>query len=513
MRYKMDEEKIFKYNSLSAAEKKELLAFYKQLKMPEENQSKNFSKLLAKQFLELKTKYKNSFDKNPAVVFVLFKTIQFMTLEDFKSIFPAQRAVLEQNIYDYSTEIFKSQTNDDAVENFAKSFVAQAFTEKSIRNNSSKKYEKDLLLLQQLFFFLLWDIAKRQSTYDEKLFIAALNKKWYSNETLSEILNVIARKSCFNTKQILHLADFRTLQGIHFQQNESILQLLYNFTRPDFSLKSGIVSELNFVREQQKAILPVWPNTKKENYSQAEADGEIQKVKENLKILSRIDFGFSDAEFEQCFMLNSENKKRTFKRPIKCKCFRESEMEWKRLSRKEGKIIAYNNDAVFLEKALGEKYLYLERNIITHYGDSLAIFILFTKDFNKEKHVPQELMLNTFYYAKKYLERFKNIQVSQDLLKILNYFFTKATSKLPLTDENRWDQVFAANGKLLIKSGDIKKTNLFNILTPTELSYFKRFMGFLYCSENVTRDFITSNKTRIMVYLIYLSLELSKRDK
>ncbi|MCR5764748.1 MAG: hypothetical protein K6G09_02100, partial [Treponema sp.] len=412
-------------------------------------------------------------------------------------------------------EIFKSKSNDQAVENFAKSFVSQAFKTKSFNKEKSKNYSKDIELLQQLFFFLLWSIAKQLPGYDESFFCDALSKDWASKETLSEILNMLARECCFNSNEKIQFPDFCTLKGIHFEQNESVLRLLHNFARSDINIKEGIINELNFVREQQISILPVWPNINKEDYSQSEAKTEIGRVQQNLEILNKLDSGFSDSEFKQGFMINTEDKKRTFRRPIKCKCFKESELVWKTLHQKGSKIIAYNEDKVFLKCSLKEKFLYLERNVITHVGENSGVYILFDKLYKKEKHLPQKLMLYSFYYAKKYLEEFKNETVAQDLLTILNYFFKKSVSQLGLTAKGNllWTKIFDKDGDLRIMDSEIGKTNIFNILSETEYLYFKRFMGFLFCSENVTEDYITRNKTRIMVYLIYLSLELSKLDK
>ena len=43
--------------------------------------------------------------------------------------------MVEQNIFDYSTQIFKAKTNESAVENFAKSFVSEAFKKNVIQKN------------------------------------------------------------------------------------------------------------------------------------------------------------------------------------------------------------------------------------------------------------------------------------------------------------------------------------------------------------------------------------------
>ncbi len=527
----MKEELLLEYSKgLLEEEKKELLALTKFLTEDKTDKNlfynflrnkkvegKNLQQCLVNKFLELKKKYKNAFGKNPFLVFILYKMIRFLSLEDLKKIFPAEKAVVEQNIFDYSTQIFKAKTNDDAVENFAKIFVSQAFKKKSIQKNKPSNYEEDLRLLQKIFFFFLWDQALLLSSYKENLFTQVLEKQWYSNESLSRIMDQLAMKCCFNSKEKIRLPDFVELKGIHFEQNESILRLLYNFTRPDSAIMEGILSELNFVRAQQIAIIPIWPNTNKKNYSQSEADKEIQKVKANLKILKQKDFGFSDSEFKQAFFIHSQEKKKIFKRPLKCKFIKESELEWKTLERKGSSIIAHNEDRVYLKRALSEKYLYLERNALTHLGKNFALFILFEKDFGKEKYLSYELLLNTLFYAKNYLKHFNNSEIADELIEIVNYFFYKTVSKLEqvknASKEECWNLVFDKEGKLRIPPEDLPKTNIFNIFSDTELEYFKRFLNFLYCSENLTEDFIMRNKSRIRLYLIYLSLEISKFDK
>lgn len=465
-------------------------------------------------FLYAKETHKADFDKNPSVVFLLYKCIQFLTFDDFKSIFPAKKSVVEQNIYDYSTEIFKSKDADAAVENFARGFISSAFSVRNIEKNKDEKYDDDLSLLQKLFAFLLFDSAEKLGLGRTGDFCTAGAEYW-SAENLSAVMNALAQKLDFNGKTPIELPDFRNFSGKHFGRNESVLRLLYNFTRPEQALKEGIINELNFVREQQRAILPIWPNTRKDNFTPSDASSEIRRVKENLKTLKSIDFGFSDSAFSQTFFINDEEKAKSVTRTIKCRCFSESEMEWESIERKKGRIFARRKERTMIKKSLDSKFLYPERNKITHVGENFAVFTLFTKDYKeRDKYMWEELFLQAFFDARKYLEKGPDKEISKQLIAILDYFFEKTTRPLGLphrTPAELYKRVFN-NGEIAIPYSEIKKTNVFSNLTDTEIRYLKHFLGFLYCSENIAEDFILRNKAKIQVYLIYLTLELTKLE-
>ncbi len=479
-----------------------------------EIQGETLSQSLKNWFLHIKENYKESFEKNPVLVFLLYKCISFLNYDDFKSIFPAKKAVTEQNIYDYSTEIFKSKSADEAVSNFAKSFVSSAFSVKNINKNRSENYDDDLRLLQKLFFFLLWDLS---SPEDEVFFSEALKSCWYSSQTLSELFNKLKDRYSFNSNKNVLLVDFTDFKGVHFEQNESVLRLLYNFTRPDFSIKEGIISQLNFIREQQKAILPICPNTRRDNYSPAQAKAEINQARNNLVSLKNLDSGFTLNDFTQTFLINDEDRRKTFVRPIKCKCFQETELKWKQILFKSGRIYTRKSVRNMIKKSLDTKFLYPERNKITHVGENYAVFQIFTRDYKgSEKEEWKETVLQAFYDARRYLQEFGNQELARSLLNILDFFFEKVCQPLNLTYNTvleLWVQVFDQNGEVNLTFDKLHQTNINNTLSERELSYLKKFLGFLYCSENLTQDFISQYKKMIQVYLIYLRLELSKMDK
>ena len=213
--------------------------------------------------IEKKNRLRDSFKKNPDEVLDFYNSLKSLDLINLKKIFPSPRAVIEQEIFDTTNEIISA----DSMEECARVSVA-LFRRKNTEESNPELFEKDLLLLQALFFYLLRDICNE----DTDLFdIALQNGSWFSAKKQTELLNSICSKLNFSNKAPFSNIDFRNLKGNHFEQNESLLRIFYNFMHPRLYLKEGIVNELNFVREQQKLILPVMPNLRKTNWKKADA--------------------------------------------------------------------------------------------------------------------------------------------------------------------------------------------------------------------------------------------------
>ncbi len=279
---------------------------------------------------------------------------------------------------------------------------------------------------------------------------------------------------------------------------------------------------MNFVREQQKNILPVFPNTRKTNYRTSVAKNEIKNKKENLEKLRKLDFGFKDLQYSQSFFAGSEDLKETFIRPIECKCFQETELEWehepyldKRNQRR--KIIAKKSERAANKSALYNKFLYSERNMLTHVSENFAVFKLFSREYNSyEKKFWEELVLDSMYDVRAYIAAMTDKSVSKKLMTILNHYLKKITDALDIQNaslEERWNYLFDPNGELDLEPEELKKTNIFNILDEDEQIHFKRFMGLMYCAENDENDFFDRNRICIQLYLIHISFNLSKFDK
>ena len=81
------------------------------------------------------------------------------------------------------------------------------------------------------------------------------------------------------------------------------------------------VNEINFVREQQKTILQIYPNTRKKDYSDSSAQKEIDQKLANLEKLKQLDFGFEDSGFTQVFFEGDKKLESYFTRKIICRFF------------------------------------------------------------------------------------------------------------------------------------------------------------------------------------------------
>ena len=465
--------------------------------------------------IEKKNKIRDSFKENPDEVLDFYNSLKSLDLISLKKIFPSPRAVIEQEIFDTTSEIISA----DSMEDCAKVSIA-LFRRKNTEKSNPELFEKDLLLLQALFFYLLRDICNKEG---KALFDSALQDgSWFTAKKQAELLNAICSKLDFSNKAPFSDIDFRNLNGKHFEKNESILRFFYNFMHPLLYTKEGIVNELNFVREQQKLILPVIPNLRKTNYKNADAWLEIDLKKENLKLLNQLDSGFYDSSYSQSFFSFDEKYKKSFIRPVMCRCFVESLLEWDCKPDFDNhswkrKIVAKKSDRAANRSALENKFLYSERNIVTHNGENFAVYNLFGKDYNKyEMKYWEELVLTSMFDAYQYILEIKEADVKEKLKTILNHYFVKITQKLNLPSvpvEERWNELFGYNGELNLEGDDLIKTNIYNLLTEDEITHFKRFMGFMYCSENDESDFFERNRCRIQLYLIYISLSLSMMDK
>lgn len=448
-----------------------------------------------------------------------YTKIKQLSLDELEELFPAPAEIIAQNIFDCTNQILAEPTIDSAIK-----VSIDLFNIDNIEKCKDETFDKDLELLQALFFFLIQDISSGTESDYSKLFSAALSDgSWRKAERQAEILNAISAGLGFNVQNPFIPFDFTELGGIHFKANESVLRLMYNFVHPELYTKEGIINELNFVREQQKNILPVFPNTKKTNYKTSAANNEIKNKKENLEKLKELDFGFNDPQYCQSFFAGSEEFKETFMRPIECKCFQETELEWehepyfdKRSWRR--KIIAKKSDRAANKSALYNKFLYSERNMLTHLSENFAVFKLFLREYNSyEKKFWEELVLDSMYDVREYISTIIDENVSKKLMTILNHYLKKIADALGMQSElpeaQLWNYLFDSNGDLNLEPGELKKTNIFNILEEPEQIHFKRFMSFMYCAENDENDFFERNRLRIQLYLIHLSLSLSKMDK
>lgn len=477
---------------------------------------------------------RGSFSDNPDKVLAFYNSLKGLNIDHLKKIFYAPETVVEKNIFNITSVIISAD------EITALRAAISPFHPGNIKLTSPELFKQDMQLMQGIFFFLLRDICEtgtffapdEQKLKIKKLFDSALEEKsWYLPEKQSEILNKISKELRFLRENPFTDIDFTKFEGNYFKANEGVLRILANFMPPanEAVPREKVINVVNFVREHQESILKIFPNRKKTNYTDTEANEEITKVSRNLEKLKDLDFGFKDPDFTQIFFAGDEK----FHREITCKFFEESEMKWQDgHPASEGQTIkAGKNDRFTNRSALNHKFLYPERNRITHLGANVAVYKLFDKysDFQMFNDFQilywEKLFLYAFFDSYKYLCDLKKKAAkkghAEKLLAILEHYFKKISAPLNINaanNEKLWRKVFNFDNKdgyLKVPKEEIDKTNIYNnnVLDEDEITHLKKFMSFLYCSENEEEDFFEKHSFAIQIYLIYLTLELAKMDK
>ena len=484
--------------------------------------SKELSETSIREFTDKKTALREKFQENPAEVENLYNSLKGLSIDSLQKIFPAPEAVIEQNIFEVRCESISANS-------VSRKLIALAplFTRKNIEKANPENFRKDMQLLQGLFFFLLRDICVEEPFFKETagLFECALKENsWFSPEKQAEILNRICSHFRFLKENPFPDIDFTKFGNNYFKANESILRILSNFS-VNFGngiQKEKIINVINFVREQQKNILPVFPNTKKSDFTEDDAKTEIKNVLNNLDKLKELDSGFTDPDFTQVFFSEEEQIKKQFSREITCKFFQESEMEWRKgnphFDENSGRIVAKRYDRATNKSALNHKFLYPERNMVTHISENFAVFNLFGKEYDSITYW-ESLILYALFDTRNYLislaAKENQRATSEKFLKIINYYFQKIVKPLKIaadSDEERWNRIFDKKGFSHLKDRDLKKTDINSTLEKSQITHLRKFMSVLYCSGNEEEDFIEKHKTAISIYLIHLSFELARMD-
>ena len=453
---------------------------------------------------------------------LFYKSLKGLSLAELQLLFPAQASIIEKSNFDCMNEIISDSGSKDLLPENTVSSLMSMFSFSNISQTKTENFEADTKLLQAIFFFFLRDIAVRSNQKLCKYFDTALSRKvWYKPEVQAEILNQICAFTGLIRRTPYQTTDFTKLSGKHFKSNECILRLFYNFMRDKQYIAEGIINELNFVREQQRSILDIWPNTKKTNFNSSDAQKEIDIKNKNFEILKKLDFGINYSNFKQTLFKSDKALEKSIKRPITIKCFPESEWimnpEFKGRKNNRRKIIANYSERASIKSALSHKFLYSERNILTHMSENFAVYKLFTKIYPPdEENFRNELFLHSLFDARQYLIGLEKSDVRDELIKILNHYFSIIVSKTKLSSdsvEEIWNEVFDKNGNCTLNPDDLSETNVSSILDEDQLIHFKKFMNFLYCSESSNHDFFVRNSFRFELYLIYLTFEIAKLDK
>lgn len=247
--------------------------------------------------------------------------------------------------------------------------------------NETPKRQKELL--QYFLWFIMFEKAglyydNNEDVYQpnsdrDKLLIPFLSKTMdlaYTdinrvNNTFSDLLKFIGMENMVD------------LSLDKIKDYWSVVLLAYNLSRIESASKDSIISELNYIREQQINLLHI----DIKNYSNKEKDqGKIEEIRDynrisklNQKKLQAIDCGFVLRTFAQKFYPftsssfveeGTKNPKdyfiHGFERKIHCKCLWETDHEYF----EDGSLdwVKINS------KGLVTRYLYRDRNAYSHHA-------------------------------------------------------------------------------------------------------------------------------------------------
>lgn len=464
--------------------------------------------------------------KHPGIVFCMYWTIRYMKYNDFKNLFIGK---VESN---FINEVEEKEINE---------ILSKGGTLTSKNDFNEKEYSD---ILQMIFFFLLYELTNKNSTeIDEKdekdekdeaikeLIDNIKEKKWYKSEYQLKIFNQLALK--IGIKIPLSKISFneKSNNKSNFSKTEVAINLIYNITHfCRFESQNYLTAEINFIREQQKNDLPVSILKSSKDLS----DSNIRLYEDNQKKLrNTIDCGFIIKEFSQ--NLNPfENLIIT--RDITCKIFNETDNKY--FSNRKG-IEDYRG---MYKNLFNTKYLYLERNMQTHYSEFSPLESLLQEQNYDD-------LLKCLYDAEKFLEqKSANLSVLIEshnndyddfdfIDKQIDYhqFLINQCQKYRIAIENiinielnRKGELFDEYGELIIPNKAIKRRNnklYYCDKFPEEfICELKEFLGTLFCSNNIfNKKYITSDKKqyeilndnffdiygfKIAIYLIKVTIEI-----
>lgn len=455
----------------------------------------------------------------------IYNQINKLSYEEFASQFRDADWYLQNNNFDWTTVLYRHSKKEDQKKQIIKNIVDMSmdiFSSKNLEKVQEDKYLQNRQELQEMFFYYIQDFAEYTKNTDIIAECKAAEKdgSWLLASKQAELLNlIISYMGSFNNKVQFteELLDFSAYKDGTFAASEAVTRLLYYFSN-GFT-KEDIILELNFIREQQKRILPCRPNFRKSNYTQDSAKKEIEEKEENLKKIRSFDKGFKINNYSQTILKNNQSLKMNFTRNLECKAFRETDLVWDakpKFNSETQKIEAEKSERMANKCSLSTKYLYQERNVFTHSGESYSIKGLFNYRENK-KNEWLTTVLQSLYDARSFLRKNGHQESSPVLLSMLDVYFKKTVSKVQIdtkTDDinELWQAVFSEEGNITLENELLKKTDINNVLDDDEKEQLKSLMKFIYCNSHEDKDFLTEYKFQIALYLTYISLNIAKID-
>lgn len=265
-----------------------------------------------------------------------------------------------------------------------------------------------------------------------------LRKKYTEKAEQKRVLETICQLAC--GKNIFENCP------IDFEKNSEetcrIIYFLYNSKKDNLH---SIVDFLNHVREKQLKVLPVLPD-KYMTYTKEEADTELQRLKNNQKLLSeKIDIGFN-YDLPQPVSNLSLSKAPVFYRFVTIKSFTETDKKYELYSKPYKNLYKLDKKEDFRvtnKNLLKNHYLYSDRNVFTH---DAANYMVIENLIDDEK---TENLLFALMDIKKFLNQMRHMHCS---------------NKKNFTVEDAYTQQLLGIDYLLMDWNDISKKLLKKII-------------------------------------------------
>ena len=279
--------------------------------------------------------------------------IHLLSYNDFKDCFYEEEQIL--------TDAF---VGDNAMKVKCEEFGIQAIKPKSFQKVSPT-------VLQQHLFFILYHLTARteDGTNPRRFVLAPLMKKiedgsWCKKETILEICNKLLYKRNSPTKLNWLFDNFSDSA----ESTCAAITLVHNMANFLHRDSDYLVKEINYIKEitDSKFNIPDHVKFKNNlndgNYSEAKQE----EIRQNQKIMSCIDSGLTIPTFMQ----KVPNFKNLYiSKPVSMKVFLDSDCD------------TFKEHDVFFrslyQNLFKNKYLYLDRNIVTHYATFSKIEELF----------------------------------------------------------------------------------------------------------------------------------------
>lgn len=397
--------------------------------------------------------------------------------------------------------------------------------------NDDFNYEKNVnqnLLCVLIYIGLLDFLSSDTEKYSEAIELimdAVKQKKINQFSGLLPILNKLAEQMNLTKSKPFCELKFDENDTSDFNAKNIAVNILYMLSHVN-SL-DAIYHEINFVREQQRAVLDCVPN-KKFRYDEEDVDDVIEVLKKNKETLKEIDSGFSLDFFQEHEFSKMAGTKKGVTRKITCKLFSESDKKFDNIhkyrSRGKYKIDYEENYRVSYRNRFSNYYLYMDRNRYTHYSNDLVI----------EKLLDDSLSLNSLFQAVdevlnflgKLMKSEKNVDekviyaffaalMSNSLYKLLCKFVPEKEVP-PEKVQELIDAIF--DSKLdpdtgtyiaVLKKKYRQSASEFSIeqnVSKKDLDFLRKSFEFAFIVDN---DFLSICKDQVIIYLMYMSIKLS----